>query len=389
MKKISIAFYSTFWGSGYKSDQLCPISGHLIKNKTLIHCYGLRFRRQVNYNKEIFKLSFIPLYFSLFSKIIFKIFKISSYYSYLLGEIVFGFIYSNKIAKDDSNVLYCKPRPLSIIVKSKIVGKKIILDYGEIHPREMQLKLEYDYAKYPVREKMYTSEYAISQSEKAIEYADIIIVLSNYSKKTFIKHGVDGSKIMVSPLGVVNKVNNNYIDTNKPYAFISTAFHSYVKGTHYLLTAWKKADIKDMKLLIIGSLYGDIKEFIAKKGPFDNVVFYGDMSQENILQIYNRYNAVGISFSLADGGPRTVIEYIANSMPVIVTPTATCDIVKDKENGFIVDFRDVKSLVQKMQYFSHNRSKILEMGCKAGLAASQRTNSNFINDIIKFLEQYL
>lgn len=379
MKTVSIAFYSTFTPPGWKSEQLEKLVPRLEKENAFVKGYGIK-RFDKNTNENLI-LSPIPLIAArLVDRISnFPFFK--DYYGYLFGEIITGVCFKNAIAKDISEIVYVKPRPLSIVRKCREAGKIIVLEFGEMHPTDTCDRLKSEYKKYGIEsEYIYTSNFSISEAIKAIELSDIIVVLSEESKKSFIRNGVNEEKLKVINLGL-NKTINNEFSSDKEYAFVCTAKHSFVKGTQNLLLAWRDANITNMSLYIVGELSNDIVMFIKKYGPFNNVRFLG---RKNINELYPFYNFVGILNSLSEGCPRSVIEYMGYGFPVITTPVATCDIVIHAENGLIVNSQD--ELINAMIYYSENKDKYLEMGDSARSSAEKTLNTSYTEELICLLK---
>ncbi|EHH1219051.1 glycosyltransferase family 4 protein, partial [Vibrio parahaemolyticus] len=234
---------------------------------------------------------------------------------------------------------------------------------------------------YPTEsEYIYTSKYAIDEAIKSIELADKIIVLSEESKQSFIRNGVPQEKIKKINLGL-NEAYNKSFDDRKPIAFVSTAKHSYVKGTHKLLLAWRKAEIKDTKLFIVGEVSKDIELFVEQFGPFENVIFTG---KKNIHEFYQDYNFVGILNSLSEGYGRVVVEYMGYGFPVITTPVATCDIVVEGVNGFIVENEDM--LINALHKTKRDKELYRSMGQSAKDCAEKTLEYNYTSEIIKLFK---
>ena len=74
-----------------------------------------------------------------------------------------------------------------------------------------------------------------------------------------------------------------------------------------------------------------MKEFIKTYGPFQNVRYVG--FQGDLRSWYQDYDAVGVLMSLSEGAGRTTPEMMSFGFPMITSPDATCDIVKDGETA--------------------------------------------------------
>lgn len=382
MSKVSIAMFSTFKRPGWKSEVLEQIVPILRARDLLVKGYGIKGPiKRLRLGREI-SCSFIPLGALMLTKLFEKFLPIPGYMHHLVGDYIFGMLVVDRVRRDNSNILYCKPRPLSLVKAGKKSNKKILMEFGEMHPLYTSSRLASDYAEFGINSPyIFTSSYGVRQSCQAIELADRIVVLSNESKKSFINQGVPPEKLSVIGLGGNVRINKQFID-GLPFAFISTAFHSFVKGTHRLLLAWREAGITKHPLIIVGELQSDIQDFIELYGPFQNVQFVG---HQNIGDFYQRYNAIGILNSLSEGWPRSVFEYMQHGFPVIVSPVATCDLVEDGVQGFIVSNQN--ELVAKLKYFSSNIDEIKKMGASAKVLADSLPSSSYGLKLVELIEE--
>ncbi len=378
MKKVSIAFYSTFSPPGWKSEQLQDIVPKLESEGYFEKGYGIKRLGKVG-NKAL-DLSIIPLLCSRVLRRLRFLPFIKDYYPYLAGEYLTGLLFKRKISADNSKIVYLKARPFSLIKACKDSGKFIILEFGEMHPIETRERLSRDYDKFGVKsEYIFTSNYAIDESLKSIELADLIIVLSNESKKSFIKNGVPAEKIVVINLSLSRIYSNEY-DPQKRFAFICTAKHSFVKGTHNLLLAWRKAKISNIPLFLVGDISNDLLDFMAKYGPFDNVYLMGN---RDIHSFYLKFNFFGVLNSLSEGCPRAVIEYLGYGFPVITSPVSTCDIVEHGKNGFIVN--DEHSLIDALQFFAEHIEDYERFSNYARISAVETMKNSYSEGFMKII----
>lgn len=349
--KIIVAMYSTVKGTGWKSSQFIFLKSSYLYNKYDLSFFGMRRRKEIQEENET--LSYLPMLASSLHQRLSSIFRLKKYKGYMLGEKIFGLVFSKKISQTDASVLICKPRPFNIIEK---FNGKIILEYGESHPIYMKEKIEADYIKFKIAEKnkyIYTDKNAINESIKAINKAHTVILLSDESKKTFKKYydNLDKFKVIRFPINInsdlINNIKEKTIFENSKTTFIITAFHSFVKGTHLLLEAWKKAKIENAELLIAGPLNSDMAQYISENGPFEKVKFLG---QVNIKNLYNTINkGVGISLSHAEGYPRATQEYLEYGFPVIISQICSLDRIKNNNEGIIVDISNEDMIIDSLR----------------------------------------
>ena len=92
-----------------------------------------------------------------------------------------------------------------------------------------------------------------------------------------------------------------------------------------------------------------------------------------------------------EGIPRSILEALSVGLPIITTDTPGCKetILKDK-NGILIKSMDLDALVNAMEYFLVNKSKIEEMGINSRKYAEERFDVTIINsDLIKLINETL
>ena len=374
--------YSTFKKPGWKSEQLENLVPILKRSNLFVYGYGIR-RLHTSRLKKV-KASIIPLVASRSVNALARAFRLPDYLGYLVGEFVFGLKYARQVSKDESKIVYVKSRPHSIVKRCKDYSKFVVVEHGELHPLENLTLMEKEYQKLgaiPHRSKyIYQSKYASSQALKSLELADKIVVLSNRSKESMVKYGIPADKVEVVGLGLPF-LPNRISDFQDDFHFVTTAHHSIVKGTHHLLIAWKSVNSKGKKLYVVGRISQELREFIFRNGPFENVEFVGEQA---IGEFYSGKSFVGILTSISEGYGRSVVEYLGYSYPVIVSPVATCDFVVDTKNGFIVDSHE--GLVKSLEYFVNNPSDYARMSDYAFRSAVEASKLSFGKRMVDILE---
>lgn len=362
MKKISVAF-NCCYGARFEKQTYLP----MIKRwgNQLEYCYGIGFPRGYQFTDEPLEhmiLSKIPTRMKrfVFDKYI-KIFKKPDYYPYLWQGQLFDWMTERRMNQDRSAFFLTRSDMGKCIDKAKSMGKKVMVlapcsepvRQYERYTRECEIFGISHRSIFGDREYCDLCEYGYNK-------ADHIITISNVSNQTYLRKGYNADKLTMIPLtGTSFTIKEDKTVEGKKKAFISTAFHSMIKGTHRLLLAWKKAHIHNIPLIIVGTLSEDMKEFIEKYGPFENVIFTGH--KNDLERFYDDYDAVGILMSFSEAAGRTTPELMSKGFPMIVSPDATCDIVVDGENGFVVEPTDERKLVETLHWFSDNWNHVYDM----------------------------
>jgi glycosyltransferase involved in cell wall biosynthesis len=95
----------------------------------------------------------------------------------------------------------------------------------------------------------------------------------------------------------------------------------------------------------------------------DNIIFSGWLDREQIKSAYNSANLVAIPSVCFDSFPNGNLEAFASKKPVI----ATCfggsrEIVRDGENGYIVNPFDIEKFAQKISELLSDKNRQKQFG---------------------------
>ncbi|TDQ31163.1 glycosyltransferase family 4 protein [Zeaxanthinibacter enoshimensis] len=104
-------------------------------------------------------------------------------------------------------------------------------------------------------------------------------------------------------------------------------------------------------------------------GHVDNVAVKLDEMDVFVLPTYYR-----------EGVPRSILEALSSGMPVITTNTPGCreTVIPDK-NGFLLPPQELDPLIEAMQFFIENPSRIPEMGKNSFHLAKEKFDVHLIN----------
>ncbi len=328
----------------------------------------------------------IPRFTNYCIKPILKLFGIPQYYAFLLNIRLLEFLYSSRIARDNSKVIYTTPLFLRTIRKAKKAGKIVIVEAGNSEPNREHQRINEEYEKFGIKNKyIYGNPVFRDTCVESFKLADKIITISKVSKQTYIDAGYPEEKLVFIPLtGTDYALQPFEAYEGKDKAFVTTAFHNFIKGTHRLLQAWKKAQVHSVPLIIVGRVCEDIQEYIDKYGPFENVKFLGYW-KGSLKDLYDKYDGVGVLMSLSEGAVRTTPELMSYGYPMIVSQDATCDIVEDGKNGYIISPTDEDGLSNRLKWFAEDWERVHEMRSRVLSSVSHRTVKDYSLECADFL----
>lgn len=389
INKISIAFPLSYNDRG-AHDKYIPMIEELGEN--VEHIYGIKKTKNCQY-KVIHKrqvLSRIPSFFSWhIINPMRKLFRYPRYYIYLSNIVLFDMLFSYRIANDKSTVVFTSPLLPRTVKLAKKKGKIVIIEAGNSEPNREYNRINNEYKIFGIQNRyIYGDPIYKNKCLDSLEFADRIIVISEVSLNTYINACYARDKLKLISLAGTDFVKQAIINiSEKQKAFISTAFHSFIKGTQRLLIAWKHANITNIPLLIVGNICEDLSEFIEKYGPFENVIFVG--AKSDLSDWYKSYNAVGILLSLSEGAVRVTPEMMSFGFPMITSEDATCDLIKNGYNGIIVNPLDEQQIIQSLKYFADDWKRVNELNKNVIDSVSSRSVKDYSLDLAKYLKTFL
>ena len=196
-----------------------------------------------------------------------------------------------------------------------------------------------------------------------IKNSDIANFYQNHKDKFYeIPFGID-----IEEFKIKNKKEEK---DKKNILFVGTLDKAhYFKGLEYLLNAVSKLQDIDFQLLIIGN--GDRREHyenLAKKLNIkDKVVFVGFVDNKKLVRYYNLADVfVFPSIDKSEAFGMVLLEAMACGIPVIASNIpGVRSVFKDKEQGYLVEPRNIKDLSSKLNKILSNKKIRLEMSIKA------------------------
>lgn len=381
MKEISLVTNRSYAGS---MDYL-PLAKAL--GEHLYMAYGNGLPRHATYTDEPIEKMYTPrlprIITAGFIKYFIKLFKLPRYYAYISTVVMLDWLFARKISTDTSKIVVITPLLTRTIKKCKKMGKTIVVISENSEPLRELKRVGDDYKKYGITKKyIYGDVKWQNRVHTGLSNADYYLTISNVSHNTFNMANYDMSKFTM-----ISKICSNFEPQmrnfeGKKKAFVTTAFHSFIKGTQRLLLAWQKAQIKNIPLLIVGQLCEDMEEFVKNYGPFENVVFVGHRS--DLKTWYLDWDAVAILLSLSEGGSKVIGEMMSLGFPLIASPDATGDAVIEGVNGFIIDSDEEDKLIEKLRYLSQHWEIVEGMREACFNAGGSRTMDDWAKEVAEY-----
>lgn len=150
-----------------------------------------------------------------------------------------------------------------------------------------------------------------------------------------------------------------------------------IKGLPYIIKSWmelyKEYEDRTPPLWICGGTPKNILDFRNQLNAFfdmkelekyeesQKIVWWGYLDPAGLSTLLMKTRVL-VTHSQYEPGGRVLLEAFSASVPVIATPNGFAkDLIKNKENGILVDYGDICALTNAMEYFISSTNNLLKM----------------------------
>jgi glycosyltransferase involved in cell wall biosynthesis len=242
---------------------------------------------------------------------------------------------------------FCGRAQHSFVRARKLKYKQLILESATSHIGHVMKQHHRAARAFPI-EKGWLNQQQYKKTLKEYETADIIFVISEYSRQTYLEAGLPESKVQRRVLAVEPRF------APPPRKFHSGRFTVvYVgrlqvsKGLPVLLEAFEQIQDKDARLILVGG-YGSngMESYLGRKVAADPRI---KIRPGDPLPSLHRADVL-VHPSFEDGLGFAPLEALACGVPVIVTEdTGMKEYVLEGLNGYVLPTGNVEALVDQLR----------------------------------------
>ncbi len=210
----------------------------------------------------------------------------------------------------------------------------------------------------------------ITRQQMLEEYdlADLILVLSQKAEETFLINGVAPEKLFRHQRGVDVE---RFTPAEKPPEKFRAVFVGALvkrKGVHHLLEAWRRLNLRDAELVLVGTVHEEMRPYLERFGGPD-IQLPGFVAK---VEACYRAAAAHVFPSECEGSAKCTYEAAACGLPQITTRESG-DVVLDGMNGLIIPPNDPDALAAAIEKLYRDR----DLAARLGAVGRQRVVENF------------
>lgn len=249
-------------------------------------------------------------------------------------------------------------------------GRTLVLNYPVAHHRERRRVRQQENEREPKFAVTWPDfddwpEGHEERLDEEIRQADAVLVGSTYAADSFVREGIDRSKMRVVPYGVdlqtFSVASSVPPERDGRFKVIYAGQLTQRKGISYLLRGYQKFARSDTLLTLVGSVVGSD----APLRPYAEVFEHVRHQTRPALAAMYRASDVFVFPTLIEGMPLVVLEAMACGLPVIVTANGPGDIVRDGIEGFVIPERDPDAICDRLERLYRDPELRIEMGRRA------------------------
>ena len=226
---------------------------------------------------------------------------------------------------------------------------------------------------------------SLERSLKEYEWADYILVPSQFAYDSFIEQGFAPERLLLIPFGVDTERFRPAEKSKgkRPFRVLFVGQINLRKGAVYLLQAWQQLGWQDAELHLVGRTEQRNAGIFQPWRNLPGVHWLGYVSDP--VRMYQEAD-VFVFPSLEEGSALVTYEAMACGLPIITTSHAG-SVARDGREGFIVPIRDADTLADRLETLRNDTNLRQEMGQAARQRTVKFTWKMYQENLCKSLQQ--
>jgi len=210
------------------------------------------------------------------------------------------------------------------------------------------------------------------RKDDELRLANVVSVASSFTRSSLEANDAR-APIVVTPYPFpVEQFPAKATRPSGPFTVLAVGTHGLRKGTPYLLDAWKRADLREARLILIGRLELSKAFLDGYAGTFEHIPH---VARTELAPHYQAADVLAFP-TLGDGFGLVMQEAMCSGTPVITTRCGGGpECIRNGEDGWIVDSSNVDALVDALRARAADREGTWRAGAAARAKAETWTEA--------------
>lgn len=209
----------------------------------------------------------------------------------------------------------------------------------------------------------------LAREEREYALAELIVVLSSFSYKTFIEEGMNADKVKVLlsatrldaflPKAEIIEQRCERLLQNNPLRVLYVGTFCYRKGMWDIAKVIKELGNRRFEFRFVGPIAKEARRLASELKPY--ATFIHKQPQHDLPGFY-AWGDVFLLPTIEDGFQAVLNQASAACLPIITTPNgAGYDLIKEDVNGWIVPIRKPEAIIDRLLWCDNHRKELTEM----------------------------
>ncbi len=213
------------------------------------------------------------------------------------------------------------------------------------------------------------SQWIIAREEREYMQADLISVPSTFARETFLKEGVDSSKVQILPLGVsasafrpspdIIEARCTRISSGEPLRVLNVGTLSYQKGLLDTASLIKQLGTERFEFRFVGPIATGASTLVRELHA--SASFVSKRPQKKLPHYY-AWGDVFILPTIQDGHAMVLDQAVAAGLPILATTNcAAPDLIQQGRTGWVLPIRSPEGFVRQLRWCDDHREEVVCM----------------------------
>jgi len=254
---------------------------------------------------------------------------------------------------------------LACLRKALQFGTHVMIEQATMHPRDWQRTVLNECARFGVRAdecRAMLPDALVRRMENEYRLANNIVVPSTIVRRSFEAAGL-GGKVVVIHSGVDHLFFRppDVKEARTPFRVCFVGRVEIAKGLPYLLEAWRKLNLRNAELVLVGEVAKEMRPFFDASA-LPGLRLMGLLPAREVSEWYRRSHLF-VFPSVNEGLARSIMEAMASGLPVIATDlSGGDDCITTGVEGAVIPARNAEALAESISWHYENAEASMAMG---------------------------